>query len=371
MRGFPATTDSKPFAFSPRDDFQLLGDDTHLLPRGARRRFLEVSQTRALARIGSPIAVEDCARNGSISPGASGFTAAVLATLKSCILAARPKTLPAAVVPVWVGCVLAWKLSGNFNLLLALCTLGGAVAIQIATNFFNDAIDAKKGADTERRLGPTRVTASGLLRPRTVMATASAFLGLATLCGIVLYQARGWPVIAIGIPSLFLAYGYTGGPFPLAYRGLGEVFVILFFGLIAVTGTVFIQTGEWPREALLLGLQVGMLSAILISINNFRDREEDATTGKRTLAVRFGPKVAVAVIWLEVKIAVFSGLGWIAFEQPPLAIAAAPAFLIGLRIIWGVLTFPPGPAFNRLLALGGIQLIFFAAGFHFAAVMAH
>ena len=310
-------------------------------------------------------------RNGSISPGASGFTPAVLATLKSCILAARPKTLPAAVVPVWVGCVLAWKLTGNFNLLLALCTLGGAVAIQIATNFFNDAIDAKKGADTERRLGPTRVTASGLLRPRTVMATASAFLGLATLCGIVLYQARGWPVIAIGIPSLFLAYGYTGGPFPLAYRGLGEVFVILFFGLIAVTGTVFIQTGEWPREALLLGLQVGMLSAILISINNFRDREEDATTGKRTLAVRFGPKVAVAVIWLEVKIAVFSGLGWIAFEQPPLAIAAAPAFLIGLRIIWGVLTFPPGPAFNRLLALGGIQLIFFAAGFHFAAVMAH
>ncbi len=291
-------------------------------------------------------------------------------TLKACVLAARPKTLPAAIVPVWAGCVLAWKLSGKFDLLLALCTLGGAVAIQIATNFFNDAIDARKGADTERRLGPTRVTASGLMEPQTVMRLATAFLGVAVLCGAVLYQARGWPIVLIGIPSLFLAYGYTGGPFPLAYRGMGELFVIGFFGLVAVTGTVFIQTGQWPHEALLLGLQIGLLSSILISINNLRDREEDATTGKHTLAVRFGPKVAVAVIWVEVKVAVFSGLGWIAFAQPTLAIAGAPVFLIGLRIIWGVLTFPPGPAFNRLLALGGVQLILFAAAFHFAAVMA-
>jgi 1,4-dihydroxy-2-naphthoate octaprenyltransferase len=288
-------------------------------------------------------------------------------TLKACVLAARPKTLPAAIVPVWAGCVLAWKLSGSFDFLLALCTLGGAVAIQIATNFFNDAIDARKGADTERRLGPTRVTASGMMQPRTVMRLATLFLGIAVLCGVVLYQARGWPIIAIGVPSLFLAYGYTGGPFPLAYRGMGELFVIGFFGLVAVAGTVFIQTGGWPREALLLGLQIGMLSSVLISINNLRDREEDATTGKRTLAVRFGPKVAVAVIWLEVKIAVFAGLGWIAFGHPSLAIAGAPVFLIGLRIIWGVLTFPPGPAFNRLLAFGGVQLVFFAAAFHIAA----
>ncbi len=289
-------------------------------------------------------------------------------TLKACLLAARPKTLPAAIVPVWAGCVLAWKLTGNFNLLLALCTVGGSIAIQIATNFFNDAIDAKKGADTERRLGPTRVTASGMMKSKTVMQLAMVFLTIALVCGVVLYQARGWPIIAIGIPSLFLAYGYTGGPFPLAYRGMGEIFVIGFFGLVAVTGTVFIQTGMWPREALLLGLQIGLLSAVLISINNLRDREEDATTGKRTLAVRFGPKVAVAVIWLEVKIAVFAGLAWIAFGLPPLAIAGAPVFLLGLRIIWGVMTFPPGPAFNRLLALGGVQLIIFAAAYHLAAV---
>ena len=287
---------------------------------------------------------------------------------KACLLAARPKTLPAAIVPVWVGCVLAWKLSGNFNLWLALCTVGGAIAIQIATNFFNDAIDAKKGADTEKRLGPTRVTASGMMESKTVMQLATLFLGLAVACGVVLYQARGWPIIAIGIPSLFLAYGYTGGPFPLAYRGLGELFVVLFFGLVAVAGTVFIQTGGWPRESLLLGLQIGLLSAVLISINNLRDREEDATTGKRTLAVRFGPKAAVAVIWLEVKIAAFAGLAWIAFGHPALAIAGAPVFLLGLRIMWGVMTFPPGPAFNRLLALGGVQLIIFAAAYHVAAV---
>jgi 1,4-dihydroxy-2-naphthoate octaprenyltransferase len=287
-----------------------------------------------------------------------------VSTLQACFLAARPKTLPAAIVPVWAGCILAWKLSGKFDLVLALCTLGGAVAIQIATNFYNDAIDARKGADTERRLGPTRVTASGMMKPQTVMRLATGFLGIATLCGAVLFHARGWPIVAIGIPSLFLAYGYTGGPFPLAYRGLGELFVIAFFGLIAVAGTVFIQTGEWPREALLLGLQIGLLSSILISINNLRDREEDATTGKRTLAVRWGPKFAVAVIWLEVKIAAFAGLGWIAFGLPTLAIAGAPVFLLGLRIIWGVLTFPPGPAFNRLLALAGIQLVLFATLFH-------
>ena len=293
-----------------------------------------------------------------------------VSTLKACFLAARPKTLPAAIVPVWVGCVLAWKLTGKFDLILALCTLGGAVSIQIATNFFNDAIDSRKGADTDRRLGPTRVTASGMLDSKTVMQVASGFIALALVCGIVLVQARGLPIVYIGIPSLFLAYGYTGGPFPLAYRGMGELFVILFFGLVAVAGTVFVQTGNWPREALLLGLQIGLLSAILISINNLRDRDEDASTGKGTLAVRFGPKFAVAIIWLEVKLAVFLGLGWIAFNQPTLAIAGAPVFLIGLRIIWGVLTFPPGPAFNRLLALGGIQLIVFAALFQIAAVLA-
>ena len=286
---------------------------------------------------------------------------------RSCFLAARPKTLPAAVVPVWAGCVLAWKLGGTFNGWLAFCTLLGAVAIQIATNFFNDAIDARKGADTACRVGPLRVTASGMLSARTVMIMGGLCLLVAFGCGIVLYQARGWPIAWIGIPSMFLAYGYTGGPFPLAYRGLGELFVILFFGVVAVAGTVFIQTGGWPREALLLGLQIGLLSAVLISINNFRDREEDASTGKHTLAVRMGPKPAATIIWLEIKLAAFAGLVWLAFGQPMLIFASLPVMLIGMRICWGVFTLPAGPAFNRLLALGGLQLVLFAGVFHLAA----
>ena len=298
-----------------------------------------------------------------------GSTAAVPA-LKPILLASRPKTLPAAIVPVWAGCVLAWKLDGAFDLKLALCTLLGAVFIQIATNFFNDAIDHRKGADTERRTGPVRVTASGLMSPRAVMGVACGFLAAALACGVVLYQARGWPIVVIGVPSLFLAYGYTGGPFPLAYRGMGELFVILFFGLVAVTGTVFIQTGNWPAEGLLLGAQVGLLSAVLISINNFRDREEDSTTGKRTLAVRFGPKFAAATIWLEIKLALFGGLAWIAFGHPAWFLAGAPLLFLGMRILWGVLTLPAGPAFNRLLAMAGAQLILFAACFHLVAALA-
>ncbi|WP_193212495.1 1,4-dihydroxy-2-naphthoate octaprenyltransferase [Luteolibacter marinus] len=283
------------------------------------------------------------------------------------LLATRPKTLPAAIVPVWAGCVLAWKLTGTFDLLLAVCTLAGAVFIQIATNLFNDAIDAAKGADTERRTGPQRVTASGLVSRRAVMVAGGVFLLLAFACGVVLYQAAGWPILAIGVPSLYLAYGYTGGPFPLAYRGMGELFVVLFFGLVAVAGTVFVQTLEWRPEAFLLGGQIGLLSAVLISINNLRDREEDATTGKRTLAVRLGPKPARIVIWLEIKLAVFLGLVWFAFGLPWLVLATLPLWTLGLRILWGAFTMPEGKGMNRLLAMAALQLVAFAGMFHLLA----
>lgn len=286
--------------------------------------------------------------------------------LTALLLAARPKTLPAAVVPVWAGCVLARALSGTFHPLLALATLGGAVAIQIATNFFNDAIDSRKGADTERRLGPVRVTAAGMMRPAVVHAAALGFLGLAVACGILLYQTRGWPIVVIGLPSLFLTYGYTGGPFPLAYRGLGEVFVVLFFGWVAVAGTVFIQTGGWPETAFLLGSQVGLLSAALISINNLRDREEDALTGKRTLAVRWGRRAALAVIAAEIGGAALLGAGWILCGRSGLALASLPVMVLGAVIVRGLVTLPPGAAYNRLLALAGVQLLLFAAVFHAA-----
>lgn len=295
----------------------------------------------------------------------AGLVPGVIAPL---LLATRPKTLPAAIVPVWVGCVLAWKLTGEFSLPLALATVGGAIFIQIATNLFNDAIDAAKGADTERRTGPQRVTATGLLSRTAVMTGAAVFLALAIGCGVVLWQAAGWPILAIGIPSLYLAYGYTGGPFPLAYRGMGELFVILFFGLVAVCGTVFVQTQEWRPEALLLGAQVGLLSAALISINNLRDREEDSTTGKRTLAVRFGPKPARVIVWLEIKFAAFIGLVWFVFGLPWLVLASFPMLSIGMRLSWGALTMPEGRGMNRLLAMAAGQLVAFAILFHILAV---
>lgn len=280
---------------------------------------------------------------------------------------ARPKTLAAGVVPVWAGGVLAWKLSGAFDSWLWICTLLSALCIQIATNFFNDAVDGKKGADGVGRTGPRRLTGTGDMSFSQVMGMGTGFLVIAAFFGAFLVMERGWLMLAIGLPSLFLAYGYTGGPFPLAYRGLGEVFVILFFGFIAVMGTVFVQTGNWPREAVLLGGQIGLLSAVLISVNNFRDREGDALVGKRTLAVRLGPKVAAAVIWLEIKIAAFLGIVWIAWDMPMLLVASVPVFAIGMRVIWGVLTLPTDGRMNRLLALGALQLLLFAAVFHAVA----
>jgi 1,4-dihydroxy-2-naphthoate octaprenyltransferase len=165
---------------------------------------------------------------------------------------------------------------------LTLCALLSAILIQVATNFFNDALDFKKGADTAARLGPVRVTASGLLTPRRVVIMGVVMLALACAVALPLIQARGWPMLAIGLPSLYFAWGYTGGPVPLAYRGLGELFVLLFFGLIAVAGTVFVNTGQWFwPQSLLLGFQVGCLSTALIAINNLRDRQEDARANAR------------------------------------------------------------------------------------------
>lgn len=286
---------------------------------------------------------------------------------KAVVSGTRPKTLAAGVVPVWVGGVLAWKLSGAFDAWLWTCTLLGALCIQIATNFFNDAVDGKKGADGEGRTGPRRLTGTGEMSFAHVMGIATAFLVGAVFFGAFLVMERGWPMLAIGLPSLFFAYGYTGGPFPLAYRGLGEIFVILFFGFVAVMGTVFVQTGEWPREAVLLGGQIGLLSAVLISVNNFRDREGDALVGKRTLAVRLGPKVAAALIWLEIKTAAFLGVAWLLMGYPLFGLASMPVLVIGMRIIWGVLTLPPDERMNRLLALGALELLLFAGVFHAVA----
>ncbi|MEM7145411.1 MAG: 1,4-dihydroxy-2-naphthoate octaprenyltransferase [Verrucomicrobiota bacterium] len=285
--------------------------------------------------------------------------------MKSWILAARPKTLLAGVVPVWLGCALAWRLGGVFDGWLALCTLLSALGIQVATNLFNDAIDFEKGADGAGRVGPRRVTASGDLSGRAVMGGGVLVLLVACALAVPLIQARGWPILAIGIPSLYFSYGYTGGPMPLAYRGMGELFVILFFGLVAVTGTYFVQTGDWSWEAMVLGFQVGCLSTVMIAVNNLRDVDEDRASGKRTLAVRWGKDFArKEIMWLSFA-AILSGGHWVYGEEGLWAAGVWPLAMLPLTLVMvaGVFREEPGPKYNRFLGMAAGQLLLFAVLF--------
>jgi len=292
--------------------------------------------------------------------------------VRALLIASRPKTLPAAAVPVWLGCALAWGLSGAFSLVLAVCTLAAALCIQVATNFFNDAIDFRKGADTAERIGPTRASASGLLPPRLVLGLGGVALGLAGLFAWPLISVRGWPILAIGLPSLYFSFGYTGGPLPLAYRGLGEGFVLVFFGLVAVAGTVFVQIGAWPWEALLLGMQVGCFSTALIAINNLRDIRDDRRAGKRTLAVRFGEGWARRECAIFVLAPYALGLLWLLpGADAPAAAAVLPlaGLVLAVPLARWILTRPPGPAHNRALALASLALVVFGITFHAALAL--
>jgi 1,4-dihydroxy-2-naphthoate octaprenyltransferase len=276
--------------------------------------------------------------------------------------------LPAALVPVWTGTVLAWKCGHHVELWLAFCALASAVAIQVATNFFNDALDFKKGADTAERIGPMRVTASGRLSSRAVLAMGVCALVAACLTSLPLIAVRGWPILAIGLPSLVLSFGYTGGPWPLAYRGLGEIFVLLFFGLVAVAGTVFVNTGAWHwRLSLLLGTQVGLFSTALIAINNLRDIAEDTRSGKLTLAVRLGPRFARREIVILMLFPYLIGLAWLPI-WPAAAVVPLTGLPLSLFIARKVWTVAPGAIYNRYLAMAGAQLLLFAILFTIAAV---
>jgi len=207
------------------------------------------------------------------------------------ILAARPRTLGAAVVPVLAGAALAAG-TGAFDTVATILIVICAVLIQIATNFFNDAIDHAKGADTAERLGPVRVTSAGLLSARAVLTMGFIVLVLAVLFSLPLVVRGGWPILALGAVSLLLTYAYTGGPLPLAYLGLGEIFVIIFFGLASLAGTFYLNTLEMSASALLAGLQIGLHSSVLLAVNNLRDIDGDRAVGKMTLAARFGMNFA-------------------------------------------------------------------------------
>jgi 1,4-dihydroxy-2-naphthoate octaprenyltransferase len=222
-------------------------------------------------------------RSPNVAPG----------SLRAWILAARPQTLSAAFVPVAVGTAVA-HVAGGVVWLPALAALLGAFLLQIGTNFANDVFDHEKGADTETRLGPTRAAASGLLTPRALYVGMIVSFGLALAVGVYLIAVAGWPILAIGIASILSGIAYTGGPYPLGYHGLGDVFVMLFFGFVAVCGTAYVQLDAVPRDAWIASVPVGALATAILVVNNVRDRVTDVHAGKRTLAVRFGRRAGEA-----------------------------------------------------------------------------
>ncbi len=212
--------------------------------------------------------------------------------LASWVLAARPKTLSAASVPVLVGSACAYA-QGGFALGPALAALAGALLLQIGANFANDVYDYEKGADTAERLGPTRAVQAGLITPAAMKRGMYVVFALSLLVGAYLTAVAGPVILAIGLVSILSAIAYTGGPYPLGYNGLGDVFVFVFFGLVAVGGTVFVQSGQVPALALWCSVPVGALATAILVVNNLRDHEQDARAGKRTLAVRWGARAVI------------------------------------------------------------------------------
>ena len=221
------------------------------------------------------------------------------------LLAARPKTLPAAAAPVIVGAALAWR-DNTFSLGPALAALMAALLLQIGANLANDVFDFYKGADQPDRLGPTRVTAAGILTSQQVVIGMGVIFGLASLLGIYLIMVAGWPVLVIGLSAILSAVAYTGGPFPLGYYGLGDIFVFIFFGLAAVAGTYYVQAETVSTAAWWAAVPMGLLTVAILVVNNLRDIAGDRLVSKRTLAVRLGAAGARLEYALCLALAYFS-----------------------------------------------------------------
>jgi 1,4-dihydroxy-2-naphthoate octaprenyltransferase len=217
-------------------------------------------------------------------------------------LAIRPRTLPAAASGVTMGCALAWY-DGSFMLLPALACLLIALLLQIGSNVANDVFDFERGADTAERLGPVRVTQAGYLTPSQVKTGMVVIFALAAFLGLYLATLRGWTVIWIGAAAILSAVAYTGGPYPLGYHGLGDVFVFIFFGVVAVAGTYFVQAGSVSMAAWWMSVPIGFIVTAILVVNNLRDLENDRKAGKHTLAVRFGEQGAKAEYLLLMLIA--------------------------------------------------------------------
>lgn len=288
----------------------------------------------------------------------SGAGAPRPGTVGAWLAAARPRTLAAGVAPVAVGSAVAWR-DGHFAPLAALAALVGALLIQVGTNLANDYFDFRRGADNRDRLGPPRATQQGWLAPRAVLMGSAVCFGLAVVVGTYLVAVAGWPLVALGLVSIAAGYAYTGGPYPLAYHGLGDVFVLVFFGGVAVCGTYYVQAQALSPLALAASLPVGALGVALLAVNNTRDRETDAAANKRTLVVRlgrgFGRGEYVAMLVVAAAFPVVAWATGLATGWALVALLAAPLAVPPVRLLFTV----DGGALNAALAgTARLQLVY-------------
>jgi 1,4-dihydroxy-2-naphthoate octaprenyltransferase len=275
------------------------------------------------------------------------------------VIAARVRTLPAAIAPVLVGTSLALG-DGTFHPLAFVAALLGAIFIQVGTNLSNDYSDARRGADTEDRLGPVRVTAGGLVPPRQVLVATYVTFGLAVACGAYLVAVAGWELLAVGAASILAGVLYTGGPRPYGYEGLGEVFVFLFFGVVAVAGSYFVQVQDLPWQAFVCAVPVGLLASAILVVNNVRDLESDRRAGKRTLAVRLG-RTRTRRLYTAMLVLAYgtAPLPWAFGSMAAWLLLPWATIPLALRINAVVRTRTDGPSLNAALArTGATQLLF-------------
>ena len=275
------------------------------------------------------------------------------------LMASRPRTLPAAVAPVLVGTAFA-GFEHVFHPLRFLAALLGALFIQVGTNLSNDYSDARRGADSEDRLGPVRVTAGGLVPPRQVLIATYVSFGLAVLFGIYLIVVAGWILLVIGAASILAGVAYTGGPKPYGYEGLGELFVFLFFGIVAVTGSYYVQTTHLNWEAFALAVPVGLLASAILVVNNVRDIDSDRRAGKRTLAVKLGRRRTRVMFAVIVYLAfLLTPVTWLFGPTTPWLMLPWLTLPLAASLVRIVNNRTDGPSLNAALAQSGmLQLTF-------------
>ena len=259
-----------------------------------------------------------------------------------------------------VGTALASSIASKFSVLAFIATLAGSLLIQVGTNLANDYSDARRGADTDERLGPVRVTAGGLVPPRQVLLATYITFGLSILVGIYLISISGWPLLIVGLLSILAGVLYTGGPRPYGYAGFGEIFVFLFFGLVAVAGTYYVQTVELNWQSIALAVPVGLLASAILVVNNVRDIDTDRRAGKNTLAVRLG-RERTRTLFAVMVLASFplALLPTLFGDVSILALLSWLALPLAIPLIKTVRTNSDGPTLNECLAkTGQVQLAF-------------